>query len=674
MTQASEEIRDRVAALRAEINEHNHRYYVLDRPIISDAEFDRLLRELEALEQEYPELVTPDSPTQRVGAQPLSAFPSIHYKVPMISLANAFSREEVLDWDRRVREGLGGLDSVTYTAEPKFDGLSVNLCYEAGVLVRAGTRGNGVEGEEVTQNVRTIRNVPLSLRGTGWPDYVEVRGEVVIPKAAFVQMNQEREEQGENVFANPRNAAAGSLRQLDSRITAKRPLSFFAWGLGDCSQPVSDTHAGTLARLRDWGFQISEFFVLAEGIEACLSYYAQMSEQRNALPFEIDGVVYKVDALAARERLGFTARAPRWAIAHKFPAQEEITVVEDILASVGRTGVVTPVALLKPVAVGGVIVSRATLHNQDEISRKDVRIGDSVIIRRAGDVIPEIVGVIPEKRPTGAQPWLMPVQCPVCGSEVLRLPDESAHRCIGGLYCGAQRVGAVLHFASRRAMDIEGLGDKLVEQLVGRDLIKSVADLYTLTLDQLLGLERMGEKSASKLLTRIEASKATTLPRFLYALGIRHVGEATAKSLASHFGDLDPLMQADAATLQGVAEVGPVLAESICHFFAQPHNQEVIAALRAAGVHWPRLEVRAVEEAGPLAGKRLVLTGTLAGMTREEAAARIEALGGKVGNSVSRKTDYVVVGEAPGSKADKARDLGVAMLDEAALLALLERQ
>ncbi|MEW5790576.1 MAG: NAD-dependent DNA ligase LigA [Pseudomonadota bacterium] len=672
MSQASlDDVRTRIQALRSEINEHNYRYYVLDQPVISDAEYDRLLRELERLEAAHPELVTPDSPTQRVGAQPLSAFATIRHEIPMISLANAFSEEEVLDWDRRVREGLGVEGPVDYTAEPKFDGLSVAICYAHGALLRAGTRGNGVEGEDVTANVRTIRNVPLHLHGAGWPDFLEVRGEVVIPKSAFARLNREREEQGENVFANPRNAAAGSLRQLDPRVSARRPLRFFAWGIGAVSASIAPKHSQVLARLGEWGFQVSEYLHGVRGAAGCLDYYRDMAARRNDLPFEVDGVVYKVDDLAARERLGFTARAPRWAIAHKFPAQEETTVVEDIFPSVGRTGVVTPVAILRPVSVGGVTVSRASLHNQDEVERKDVRIGDTVIIRRAGDVIPEVVGVIAEKRPAHAQPWHMPAQCPVCGSEVLRLPDEAAHRCMGGLYCPAQRVGAVLHFASRRAMDIEGLGDKLVEQLVAKDLLRTVADLYALRQSDLAGLERMGEKSASKLLAHIEASKSTTLPRFLYALGIRQVGEATAKDLARYFGDLDPLMQADEEALQRVPQVGPVVAQSIRHFFLQPHNQEVIAALRQAGVHWPPVEHPMAES--PLAGKIFVLTGTLDGMTREEARRRIEALGGKVSGSVSKKTDYVVVGAEPGSKADKARELGVRMLDEKAFLEMLQQ-
>ncbi|MEW6613066.1 MAG: NAD-dependent DNA ligase LigA [Pseudomonadota bacterium] len=672
MSQASlDDVRTRLRALRSEINEHNYRYYVLDQPVISDAEYDRLLRELERLEAAHPELVTPDSPTQRVGAQPLSAFVTIRHEIPMISLANAFSEEEVLDWDRRVREALGVEGPVDYTAEPKFDGLSVTICYAHGALLRAGTRGNGVEGEDVTANVRTIRNVPLQLHGAGWPDFLEVRGEVVIPKSAFARLNREREEQGENVFANPRNAAAGSLRQLDPRVSARRPLRFFAWGIGAVSASIAPKHSQVLARLGDWGFQVSEYLHSVRGAAGCLDYYRDMAARRNDLPFEVDGVVYKVDDLAARERLGFTARAPRWAIAHKFPAQEETTVVEDIFPSVGRTGVVTPVAILRPVPVGGVMVSRATLHNQDEVERKDVRIGDTVIIRRAGDVIPEVVGVIAEKRPAHAQPWHMPAQCPVCGSEVLRLPDEAAHRCMGGLYCPAQRVGAVLHFASRRAMDIEGLGDKLVEQLVAKDLLRTVADLYALRQADLAGLERMGEKSASKLLAHIEASKSTTLPRFLYALGIRQVGEATAKDLARYFGDLDPLMQADEEALQRVPQVGPVVAQSIRHFFLQPHNQEVIAALRQAGVHWPP-ELRPMAES-PLAGKIFVLTGTLDTLTRDEARERIESLGGKVSGSVSKKTDYVVVGAEPGSKADKARELDVRVLDERAFLEMLQQ-
>jgi DNA ligase (NAD+) len=546
---------------------------------------------------------------------------------------------------------------VTYLAEPKLDGASVSLRYEEGMLVSAGTRGDGTTGEAITENVRTIRTVPLRLQGEGWPAVVEVRGEVVIRSADFERLNAERLDRGESVFANPRNAAAGSLRQLDSKVTAGRPLTFFPWGLGECSGAVAESQWELLERLRGWGFLVSAELRRVEGAEGCLAYYRELGGRRAALPYEIDGVVYKVDDFAARERLGFTSRAPRWAVAHKFPAHEETTRVLGIEASVGRTGVITPVANLEPVQVGGVTVSRATLHNQDEVERKDVREGDTVIVRRAGDVIPEVVGVVKEKRPKGTTPWLMPDACPVCGAEVLRLENEAAHRCMGGLFCAAQRTGAILHFASRHALDIDGLGEKLV------------ADLFSLAREQLIGLDRMGEKSADNLLAALDRSRDTTLPRFLYALGISQVGEVTAAQLAAHYGELAPLMAADEESLQAVPDVGPVVAQSICHFFRQPHNREVIERLIDAGVHWPRVEVTRAET--PLKGNTYVITGTLESMSRDEARQALQALGAKVSGSVSKKTSAVVVGTDPGSKYDKARDLGVEILDEAAFLRLV---
>jgi len=659
---------ERARELARDLDYHNYRYYVLDQPVISDAEYDRLLRELQELEERYPELAGPDSPTRRVGAPPRKEFGEVRHSVPMLSLDNAFDEEELAAFDRRVRERLG-VGTVAYLAEPKLDGASVSLRYEGGMLVRAGTRGDGTTGEAITENVRTIRTVPLRLQGEGWPGVVEVRGEVVIRSADFERLNAERLDRGESVFANPRNAAAGSLRQLDSKVTAGRPLTFFPWGLGECSGTVADSQWALLERLRAWGFLVSAELRRVEGAEGCLAYYRELGERRAALPYEIDGVVYKVDDFAARERLGFTSRAPRWAVAHKFPAHEETTRVLGIEASVGRTGVITPVANLEPVQVGGVTVSRATLHNQDEVERKDVREGDTVIVRRAGDVIPEVVGVVKEKRPGGAKSWQMPATCPVCGSEVLRLENEAAHRCMGGLYCAAQRTGAILHFASRHALDIDGLGEKLVAQLVERALVQTVADLYTLTREQLMGLERMGEKSADNLIGALERSRDTTLPRFLYALGISQVGEVTAAQLASHFGDLEPLMAADEEALQSVPDVGPVVALSISHFFGQPHNREVIDRLVAAGVHWPPVEVTRAET--PLEGNTYVITGTLESMTRDEAKQALQALGAKVSGSVSKKTTAVVVGADPGSKYDKARDLGVEILDEAALLRLV---
>ncbi len=660
----------RAAALREQINTHNYRYYVLDDPQISDTQYDKLLRELQALEAQHPELITPDSPTQRVGAAPLKTFAAVHHAQRMTSMDNAFDAEEVHEWDQRVRKGLGDASAVNYTVEPKFDGTSVSLRYEQGLLVQAGTRGDGLNGEDVTANVRTIRSVPLRLLGKGWPDILEVRGEIVIPKQDFERLNAERLAQGGNVFANPRNAAAGSLRQLDPRITASRPLSFFPWGLGETSAPVGTRYSEVTAHLKTWGFRVTEYFQVVTGIDACLAHYRDLLAKRAELPFEIDGVVYKVDDIAARETLGYTARAPRWAIAHKLPAQEETTVVEDIIASVGRTGVITPVAKLRPVHVGGVMVSNATLHNQDEVTRKDVRVGDTVIVRRAGDVIPEVVGVLPEQRPAGTRPWRMPTRCPVCASDVRREEGAAAHRCMGGLYCAAQRMGAILHFASRQALDIQGLGDKLVEQLVEQGLVKTVADLYTLDAVQLAALERMAEKSAQNIVDAIAASRATTLPRFLHALGIPQVGTATAQLLAEHFGNLEAIMSAGVETLEQVPNIGPTMAADIHAFFQQTHNREVIAALQEAGVHWPDVP-RNATVAGPLAGQTFVLTGTLASMPRDEAKAKLVALGAKVTDSVSKKTSCVVAGTEAGSKLDKAVKLGVAVLDEAAFLKLL---
>ncbi|HET8702087.1 MAG TPA: NAD-dependent DNA ligase LigA, partial [Nitrococcus sp.] len=605
---------------------------------------------------------------QRVGAKPVEAFGQVFHGIPMLSLRNAFDEGEVRDFDRRIRERLGA-DSIAYMAEPKLDGLSVNLRYERGLLVQGGTRGDGLIGEDITANIRTLHTVPLRLRGGGWPDLVEVRGEVVIRKADFERLNKARLEAGERLFANPRNAAAGSLRQLDPRITARRPLTLFTFGVGQSVEPIADRQSLILERLRGWGFHVYEHVQAVHGVEECLAYYRHFMARREELPFEIDGVVYKVDDLANQQRLGFTAREPRWAIAYKLPAREAISVVLDIEPSVGRTGVITPVARLEPVQVGGVVVQHATLHNEDEIRRKDVRIGDTVMLRRAGDVIPEIISVMPEKRPPGAQSWCMPSTCPICGSEIMRLEDR-AHRCIGGLYCAAQRMGAILHFASRRAMDIDGLGEKLVGQLVSRGLVATVADLYSLGRAQLIELERMAEKSADNLLRAISASRATTLARFLYALGIPEVGEVTAKRLAEHYADLDALMGATEEALTRVPDIGPVVARRITHFFAQPHNREVIEALRRAGVHWPMLPPAAARSK-PLSGRAFVLTGTLQDYTREEAQRRIEALGGRVTTSVSKNTDYVVVGESPGAKREKAARLGIALLDEAAFRRLI---
>jgi DNA ligase (NAD+) len=663
--------RERAEQLRREIERHNYLYHVKDAPEIPDAEYDRLFRELLELEAKHEALRTPDSPSQRVGAKPSAAFGEVRHRVPMTSVDNAFEDDEARDWDRRCRQGLER-ERIAYTVEPKFDGASVSLRYEQGVLVRAGTRGDGMKGEDITPNARTIRSVPLRLRGHGWPAVIEVRGEVVIPKRDFARLNAEQLARGEKVFANPRNAAAGSLRQLDPRVTASRPLAFFPWGFGELSEPVAKTYSGIVRRFAEWGFREHRHFRVADGIEECLAYRHRILEQRDALPFEIDGVVYKVDDLASREQLGFTARAPRWAVAHKLPAREEHTVVEDIEASVGRTGVVTPVAVLRPVSVGGVTVSHATLHNEDELRRKDVRIGDTVIVRRAGDVIPEVVAVVEANRPRGARPWRMPARCPVCGSDVAREEDQAAHRCMGGLYCPAQRMGAILHFASRHAMDIQGLGDKLVEQLAGAGLVKTVADLYRLEPRALAALERMGERSARNVLDQIERSKDTTLARFLHALGIPQVGEATAELLAGSFGSMDAIMEADAHALQRIHGIGPSMAADIARFFRQKHNREVIAALREAGVRWPAAAPPAAGRQ-PLAGRTYVLTGTLSRMGRDEAKKRLKALGAKVSESVSKKTDGVIAGAEPGAKLDQARSLGVAVLDEADFLNLLKK-
>jgi DNA ligase (NAD+) len=668
MKRDADDPRRRAEELRAALNYHNYRYYALDSPVVSDAEYDQLFRELQDIEASHPEIITPDSPTQRVGAKPQPEFGEVHHAVPMISIDNAFSEQEVLNWDQRVHQGLGAGREIAYTAEPKFDGASVSLRYEDGVLVQAGTRGDGTTGEDVTANARTIRTVPLRLQGRGWPKLMEVRGEVVIPKQDFERLNAEQLKRGGKVFANPRNAAAGSLRQLDPRVTASRPLAFFPWGLGEVSEPLLSRHSEVVSRLQDWGFRTTDFFATVRDVQGCLAYYSRIAAQRARLPFEVDGVVYKVDDLNQRNRLGFTARAPRWALAHKFPAHEETTTVEDIIASVGRTGVITPVARLTPVQVGGVTVTHATLHNQDEVERKDVRIGDTVIVRRAGDVIPEIVAVVKERRTRNAQPWRMPKTCPVCGSQVVREAGEAAHRCLGALYCPAQVEGAMLHFASRRAMDIEGLGDKLVEQLVAKGLVKTLADLYMLTKADLTALERMGEKSARNLLKNIEKSKDTTLGRFLNALGIPEVGEATAQRLAEHFDDVRALMAASRETLQAAPGVGPSTAGGIHGFFHQKHNREVIEALLSAGVR-PATDRR--HKASPISGKTFILTGSLESMSRDDAKSRLGELGARVSESVSRNTDYVVVGTEPGAKAGRAQALGVRMIDEKEFLRLI---
>ena len=664
-------VRRRAEELRRLIEHHNYLYYVLDAPEVPDAEYDRLLRELQDLEARFPDLVVSDSPTQRVGASPLETFAEVVHEVPMLSLANAFSEEEVRDFDRRVRERLG-VERVDYTAETKIDGLAVSFRYEEGRLVRAATRGDGTRGEDVTANVRTVRAVPLRLRGHDLPGLLEVRAEVFMNLAGFRALNERQRERGEKTFANPRNAAAGSLRQLDPAVTGERPLTFFCYGVARCEgRDLPGRHSEALRTLAGWGLRVSPEVRVVAGVEGCLAYYAELGRRREALDYEIDGVVYKVDRLDQQAALGFVSRAPRWAVAHKFPAREELTRVLAVEFQVGRTGALTPVARLEPVRVGGATVSNATLHNMDEVERKDVRVGDTVIVRRAGDVIPEVVGVLPDRRPADATPVSLPQACPECGADVVRVEGEAVARCSGGLYCPAQRKEAVRHFASRRAMDIEGLGERLVDQLVDRGLVRTVADLYALNPSQLADLERMGEKSAENLVRAIERSRRTTLARFLFALGIREVGEATARTLAGHFASLDAITAADEEALQGAPDVGPIVARHIVSFFAQPHNREVVAALRTARVEWEEGEPRVVPT--PLAGQTFVLTGTLSTLGREEAKSRLLALGAKVAGSVSARTRYVVAGADPGSKLERARELGIEVLDEGAFLGLLQR-
>jgi len=668
MGAGAQSVARRIDKLRDEIRHYNYLYYVLDQPEIPDAEYDRLLRELQALEANHPELITPDSPTQRVGAQPLAEFGEVRHEVPMLSLDNALDEEALRAFDRRVRDRLE-VDTVEYTAEPKLDGLAVSLLYEDGVLTRGATRGDGAVGEDITQNVRTLESVPLRLLGNGWPKRLEVRGEVFMSHKGFRRLNAQQEKAGQKTFANPRNAAAGSLRQLDPKITAARPLEIYIYGVGlVAGGQLPDHHSAILDTLKHWGLRVYAGVEVVEGLRGCEVYFERMGAQRDKLPFDIDGVVFKVDRIDWQKALGFVSRAPRWAIARKFPAQEEMTEVLGIDVQVGRTGAITPVARLKPVFVGGVTVTNATLHNEDEVHRKDVRIGDTVIVRRAGDVIPEVVSVVASKRPKHARRFVMPKRCPVCGSDVERVEGEAVARCTGGLYCEAQRKEAIKHFASRRAMDIEGLGDKLVEQLVDEKLIDDIADLYALTADQLAELERMGEKSAANLVDALARSRRTTLERFLYALGIREVGEATARALALHFGDIEPLMHADSEELETIRDIGPVVAQHIAHFFAQAHNRKVIAKLLRAGIEWEKTE-RPAEQ--PLAGKTYVLTGTLATLTRDEATARLQVLGATVSGSVSKKTTAVFAGEKAGSKLAKAEGLGVPVLDEEALLRLL---
>jgi DNA ligase (NAD+) len=657
----------RVQELHEQLHEHNYRYYTKDDPLISDAEYDQLLRELQTLESQHPELITPDSPTRRVGAAPLKGFGEVRHAVRMLSLDNAMTDDELAGFEQRVCRALE-IDEVEYAAEPKLDGLAVSLLYQDGRLVRAATRGDGTTGEDITQNIRTLNCVPLRLVGEDVPETLEVRGEVFISHAGFEELNRQTAVEGQKSFVNPRNAAAGSLRQLDPAITAQRPLEMFCYGVGKVTAgSLAATHTETLGKLKAWHLPVYEDVERVSGLAGCRDYFNRYEQLRDDLPFDIDGVVFKVNRFDQQDILGFVARAPRWAIARKFQPEESETTVLGIDIQVGRTGALTPVARLQPVFVGGVTVTNATLHNEDEIQRKDVRVGDHVIVRRAGDVIPEVARVVIEKRKKGAAKFHMLTDCPVCGSQVTRAEGEAVARCSGGLFCPAQRKQAIKHFASRRAMDVEGLGDKLVEQLVDEALIADVSDLYCLAVDEVAGLERMAMKSAVNLVAALDKSRTITLGRFVFSLGIRGVGEATAQLLAREFGELESLMATDVETLEAIHDIGPIVAQHIVDFFGEQHNRDVIGKLLAAGVNWPGVEKPREQ---PLAGKTFVLTGTLT-MPRNELKEKLQAQGAKVSGSVSKKTDYVVVGENPGSKHDKALQLGVAVLDEAECLQLI---
>jgi len=669
-------VQQRVHRLREQIARADHDYYVQDAPSIPDAEYDRLFRELQALEAEHPELVTPDSPTQRVSGGLRSDLPKVRHAVPMLSIRTETDSgpQGAVSFDARIRRELGlgeGDPPVEYCLELKFDGLALSLRYEQGVLVRAATRGDGEVGEDVTPNARTVRAIPLRLTGVAAP-VLEIRGEVILRRSDFERLNEKQREAGEKVFVNPRNAAAGFLRQLDARATASRPLTFFAYGLGeidDWAPPA--TQSGLLDALQAMGFQVARQRGVAQGADELVAFHADIAARRDSLPFDIDGVVYKVNSVELQRELGFVSREPRWAVAHKYPAQEELTQLTGIEVQVGRTGKITPVARLAPVFVGGVTVSNATLHNEDFIRALDLLIGDTVIVRRAGDVIPQIVAVVADRRPKDARPFVMPAKCPVCGSGVEREEGEKDLRCTGGLFCAAQRKQALLHFAGRRALDIEGLGDKLIDQLVDKGLVHTPADLYGLDETTLADLDRMASKSAANVVVAIDRSRTTTLERFIYALGIRHVGESTARDLARHFGRLEPLMAATEEELLAVSDVGPIVAASVAHFFAEPHNREVIGALRKAGVHWKEVTPQRAPT-GAAAGRIFVLTGTLPNLTRDAARERIEAAGGRVAGSVSKKTDYVVAGTEAGSKLERAHELGVTVIDEDGLIELLE--
>lgn len=663
---------ERAAWLRVQLDRANHAYYVLDQPEIPDAEYDRMFKELERIEAAHPDLITPDSPTQRVSGAVADGFAPIVHDVPMLSLNNGFEDGDVEAFDRRVSDVLGH-GEVEYACELKFDGLAISLRYENGRFVQASTRGDGATGEDVTANVRTIRSLPLTLKGDLPPKVIDVRGEVFMFKRDFERLNARQREAGQREFANPRNAAAGSLRQLDSRITAKRPLSFFAYGIGVLDgAPMPDTHSGLLDWYVRMGLPVNRDRAVVTGAAGLLAFFQDVGARRTSLPYDIDGVVYKVNRRDEQDRLGFVSRAPRFALAHKFPAEEALTRLLAIEVQVGRTGAITPVARLEPVFVGGATVTNATLHNEDEVRRKDILIGDTVIVRRAGDVIPEVLGAIKDRRPADARPFVMPTHCPVCDSAIERLPNEAIARCTGGLVCAAQRKQALWHFAQRRALDIDGLGEKVIDQLVDQNLIRTPADLFNLGFSTIAQLERFADKSAQNLVDSLQRARHTTLPRFIYALGIRHVGEATAKDLARHFGSLDALMNATEEALLEVNDVGPVVAEAIHYFFAEPHNRMVIEQLRAAGVEWPEGPPAPKQPAGRLAGMTIVLTGTLPTLSREAAKAMLEAAGAKVAGSVSKKTDYVVAGADAGSKLAKAEQLGISILDEEGVRRLLE--
>ncbi|CBW75016.1 NAD-dependent DNA ligase (EC 6.5.1.2) [Mycetohabitans rhizoxinica HKI 454] len=663
---------ERAAWLRTELDRANHAYYVLDRPEIPDAEYDKLFKELEQIEADHPDLITPDSPTQRVGGAVAEGFAPIVHDVPMLSLNNGFEDSDVDAFDKRVSDVLQHGD-VEYACELKFDGLAISLRYENGRFVQASTRGDGTTGEDVTANVRTIRSLPLTLNGNAVPKVIDVRGEVLMFKRDFERLNARQREAGQREFANPRNAAAGSLRQLDSRITAKRPLSFFAYGIGVLDGvPMPDTHSALLDWYVNMGLPVNKERAVVRGAAGLLVFFRGVGARRASLPYDIDGVVYKVNRRDEQDRLGFVSRAPRFALAHKFPAEEALTRLLAIEVQVGRTGAITPVARLEPIFVGGATVTNATLHNEDEVRRKDILIGDTVIVRRAGDVIPEVVGAIKERRPVDARPFTMPTHCPVCGSAIERLPDEAIARCTGGLVCAAQRKQALWHFAQRRALDIDGLGEKIIDQLVEQSLIRTPADLFSLGFATVAQLDRFADKSAQNLIDSLERARHTTLPRFIYALGIRHVGEATARDLARHFGSLNALIDASEEALLEVNDVGPVVAEAIRHFFSEPHNRMVIEQLRAAGVQWPEGPPAPRKPAGPLAGMTVVLTGTLPTLSREAAKERLEAAGAKVAGSVSKKTNYVVAGADAGSKLTKAEELGIPIVDEEGMRRLLE--